>query len=128
MYVHSPVIVTSIIVRTIFSRRRPNSHCESSSRSFIVTLKILSISSVLSVHISLEPSILPTRSIGSLIGKKKQKRNTELGERDRRKKKYPKKSCLRPGHQKLFHGGDPPRSIPARKGTLSSSSSSSFPF
>lgn len=33
-------------------------------------------------------------------------------------KEYPKKRCLSLGHQKLFHGGDLPRSIPVRKGPL----------
>lgn len=34
-------------------------------------------------------------------------------------RKSVRKKCLRPGHQKLFQGDDPPRSTPARKGPLS---------
>jgi len=55
------------------------------------------------------------RSIGSLNGKKTRGR-LKSGEDGR--KRVPEKRCLRLGHQKLFHGGDSPRSIPVRKGFL----------
>lgn len=56
------------------------------------------------------------RSIGSLIGKKK--RTYGGGWRERTEEKVSEKRCLRPAHQTLFHGGDPPRSIPVRKASL----------
>lgn len=60
------------------------------------------------------------RSIGSLIGKNRAPRRGGdslcmcvcvcLCVCRTEEKEYPKKRCLRPAHQTLFHGGDPPRS------------------
>lgn len=62
------------------------------------------------------------RSIGALIGKNTRAAGLGGGggrrgnSRTDGRKRVSEKRYLRPAHQTLFHGGDPPRSIPVRKG------------
>lgn len=72
----------------------------------------------ISIPLSLRHLDHHARSIGSLNSKKKTRGQPESGADGR--KRVPEKRCLRPGHQKLFHGGDPAAIHPCpRKGSLS---------